>query len=81
MPVMNLRGKDVRYRAILPDGAQKPLLWIPNWDPLWKYRYQLAKPLDVPQGTIVEATAHFDNSEDNLRNSDPTIAVSSGEPK
>lgn len=78
MPIMNLRGKDVRYRIIQSDGSEDPLLAIPAWDPNWKYRYQLASPVNVTRGTILEATAHFDNSEGNLRNPDPTVAVNSG---
>jgi len=78
MPVMNLRGKDVSYVAIFPDGTRKPLLSIPQWDPMWKYRYQRKSPLDAPKGTIVEAIAHFDNSEANIRNPNPQADVPSG---
>jgi hypothetical protein len=77
MPIMNLRGKNVRYRATFPDASEKPLLAIPAWDPNWKYRYQFQSPLPAPKGTIVEATAHFDNSDANIRNPDPTVAVPS----
>ncbi|MBI3469191.1 MAG: hypothetical protein HY000_39815, partial [Planctomycetes bacterium] len=78
MPVMNLRGKDVYYRAIFPDATAKPLLSIPAWDPNWKYCYQLKSPLAAPKGTIVQAVAHFDNSDANVRNPDPAVAVNSG---
>jgi hypothetical protein len=78
MPVMNLRGKDVLYTAIFPDGSRKPLLSIPQWDPMWKYRYQLKSPLAAPKGTIIEALAHFDNSEANIRNPNPHAEVRSG---
>jgi hypothetical protein len=78
MPVMNLRGKDVSYTAILPDGTRKPLLSIPQWDPMWQYRYQLRSPLHAPKGTVVEAIAHFDNSQANIRNPDPHADVRSG---
>src|SRR5262245_27389128 len=72
MPIMNLRGKDVTYRAIFPDRSEKQLLSIPAWDPNWKYRYQLATPLRAPKGTVIQAVAHFDNSDANIRNPDPT---------
>lgn len=78
MPVMGLRGKDVSVKAILPDGSEIPLLSIPRWDQLWKFRYQLAEPLAAPAGTVVVATAHFDNSESNPRNPDHTVQVESG---
>jgi hypothetical protein len=77
MPIMNLRGKDVSYRAVFPDGSEKQLLSIPAWDPNWKYRYQLATPLRAPKGTVIQAVAHFDNSDANIRNPDPTAAVPS----
>jgi len=74
-PTMQLRGKDVRYEAVTPDGTRHALLSIPVWDPSWQFRYELKTPLAVPRGTIVEAVAHFDNSEENLMNPDPTIDV------
>jgi hypothetical protein len=78
MPIMNLRGSDVAYTAIFPDGTRRPLLSIPQWDPMWKYRYQLKSPLDAPKGTVVEATAHFNNSDANIRNPNPNVEVRSG---
>lgn len=77
-PVMQMRGKSIRYQATFPDGREKVLLSIPDWDPLWKYRYQLAKAVAAPRGTVVKATATYDNSADNLRNPDPGADVSSG---
>lgn len=78
MPIMNLRGKSVRYAAILPDGTRHELLSIPSWTPFYKFRYEFAEPLDAPAGTIVEAVATFDNSEENLMNPDPTVDIPLG---
>ena len=79
MPVMHTRGSSVRYRAIFPGGGeQRILLSIPRWDPQWKYRYQLRVPMTVPKGTVVEAIAQFDNSEENIKNPDPGAEVRPG---
>ncbi len=78
-PHMHLRGKDFEYRAVFPDGKSEILLRVPRYDFNWQSHYRLAKPLDLPAGTRIECTAHFDNSADNLNNPDPQKAVRWGE--
>lgn len=75
MPMMKFRGKSASVKAVLPDGTEKQLLSIPNWDPNWKFRYELAEPLAAPKGTVVELTAVFDNSKTNIRNPDASAEV------
>ena len=70
MPVMNMLGKNVSYKAIFPDGKEQELLRIGHWEPDFKFRYDLM-PVDAPKGTVVEITAHFDNSATNIRNFSP----------
>ena len=65
------------YEAILPNGGRRPLLSIRRWHHERKYCYQLV-PVSVPKGTVIEATAHFDNSALNSSNPDATVAVQSG---
>ena len=74
-PHMHLRGKSFRYEAEYPTGEREVLLDVPRYDFNWQLRYELAKPLVLPKGTILYCTAHFDNSEDNLANPDPTKTV------
>ncbi|MCG8583795.1 MAG: redoxin domain-containing protein [Pirellulales bacterium] len=74
-PHMHLRGKSFRYEAEYPDGASEILLDVPRYDFNWQLRYELAKPLLLPKGTTIYCTAHFDNSEENLANPDPTKTV------
>lgn len=76
-PTMRWRGVSVEYTATFPDGRVERLLSIPDWDPKRVYRYQLRTPLPAPEGTVVEAVAHFDNSLDNVRNPDPFSDVES----
>jgi peroxiredoxin/mono/diheme cytochrome c family protein len=75
MPHMHLRGKAFRYEAIYPDGRKETLLDVPHYDFNWQTAYRLTDPKELPAGTRVEATARYDNSEQNLNNPDPTITV------
>ncbi len=79
MPHMHLRGKDIVYRAIYPDGRSEILLSVPRYDFGWQVYYYPAAPLAVPKGTRIEAIAHFDNSTKNSRNPDPNREVRFGE--
>jgi hypothetical protein len=80
LPHMHLRGKDMKYEAVYPDGRRQTLLWVPNYNFSWQTMYRLAKPVVLPKGTKMVVTAHFDNSERNKYNPDPTKAVRFGEP-
>lgn len=79
MPHMHLRGKAFRYEAIFPDGTREILLDVPNYDFNWQTAYRLAEPRPLPAGTRIHCVAHFDNSEDNLHNPDPTRTVGWGD--
>jgi len=79
MPHMHLRGKDFNYEAIYPDGRREMILSVPQYDFGWQTIYSLAEPKPMPAGTKLKCVAHFDNSDDNLNNPDPTIAVRFGE--
>jgi hypothetical protein len=76
---MHLRGKDVLYRAIYPDGKSEVLLALPKYDFNWQVYYYPTKPLPMPKGTKIEVIAHFDNSTKNALNPDPTRTVTFGE--
>ncbi|QDU99049.1 thioredoxin family protein [Lignipirellula cremea] len=78
-PHMHLRGKAFRYEAIYPSGQREILLDVPHYDFNWQLGYQLAEPKRLPQGTRIQCTAWFDNSEDNLVNPDPTAEVRWGD--
>src|SRR5262249_45016201 len=45
----------------------------------WQLQYRLAEPLDVPTGSRLLGTAHYDNSTKNPANPDPTKEVRWGE--
>ncbi len=79
MPHMHLRGKDITYRAIYPDGRSEVLLAIPRYNFNWQVYYYPVRPLAMPKGTRIEAVAHYDNSTNNPRNPDPSREVRFGE--
>ncbi len=79
MPHMHLRGKDFRYEVTHPDGTRETLLSVPRYNFNWQSAYRLAEPRPVPKGTTLHCTAHFDNSEKNPNNPDPTKEVRWGE--
>lgn len=77
-PHMHYRGQDFKYVAHWPDGRQETLLEVARWDFNWQTWYRLAEPIEIPEGTVLEAIAHYDNSADNAANPDPTQAVRFG---
>jgi hypothetical protein len=46
-----------RVIAHLPDGKIEPLVWLYNYDPKWNRTFLFRKPLDLPQGTVIESSA------------------------
>ena len=79
MPHMHLRGKDFFIEAIHPDGRKEPLLSVPRFNFNWQNVYRFEKPLPAPKGTRIHCIAHFDNSDKNPNNPDPTQIVRWGD--
>lgn len=77
-PHMHVRGKDMTVRLTYPDGRSETILSVPRYDFHWQIVYYLAEPLQLPQGTRVEAIAHWDNSANNPNNPDPSATVKYG---
>jgi peroxiredoxin/mono/diheme cytochrome c family protein len=75
MPHMHLRGKDFFVEAIYPDGKKETLLSVPRYNFGWQSVYRLEAPKAMPKGTKVHCIAHFDNSDKNPNNPDPTRDV------
>ncbi|HET9804360.1 MAG TPA: cytochrome c [Candidatus Acidoferrum sp.] len=78
-PHMHGRGKDFLYRVVYPSGESKILLSVPHYDWHWQNWYTLEEPIDLPKGSKIDCTAHFDNSPNNPENADPTKEVTWGE--
>ena len=77
-PHMHLRGKDMTIRFVFPSGESETMLSVPRYDFHWQIIYYLDKPRQLPKGTRVEVTAHWDNSVNNPNNPDATATVTWG---
>ena len=78
-PHMHVRGKDMTYTAIYPDGRRESAA------PRAEKSLRLAAGLlprgaeDAAEGTNLLVTAHFDNSSANKDNPDPSATVRYGD--
>jgi hypothetical protein len=74
LPHMHLRGKDMTYRLVYPNGESQIVLSV-KYDFAWQFGYELEKPILAPKGTRLEVEAHFDNSANNRFNPNPSREV------
>lgn len=74
-PHMHLRGKDMKYVLVRPDGSQETLLSVPKFDFNWQLFYELVEPVKVEAGSKVMTVGHFDNSIKNRYNPAPDKEV------
>lgn len=79
MPHMHLRGKDFLCEAVGTDGKREVLLSVPHYSFGWQASYRLEKPYPMPKGSKLHCLAHFDNSDKNPNNPDPTKDVHWGD--
>jgi len=77
---MHLRGKDMTFKALYPDGKSETLLVIPNYNFDWQQAYRWPEDkVKFPKGTTLEVSAHYDNSAFNPYNPDPNKEVEEGQ--
>jgi hypothetical protein len=74
-PHMHLRGKDMTYKLVFPDGKEQVILNVPHYDFNWQLGYSLAQPIKVPKGAKLIVMGHYDNSTNNKFNPDPSRTV------
>ena len=70
MPHMHLRGKDMTFQLIYPDGRKETVLSA-KFNFHWQLGYEVENPIKVTQGTRMVVTAHHDNSANNPSNPAP----------
>ena len=75
LPHTHVRGKRWRYDVTYPDGRSEVLLSVPKYDFEWQTEYVFKRPLKLPKGTKLHATAWYDNSPANRSNPDPKTTV------
>ncbi len=74
-PHMHLRGKDMRYVLVRPDGSEETLLSVPRYDFNWQLFYELVEPIAIEAGSKLMTVGHFDNSIKNRYNPAPDSEV------
>jgi hypothetical protein len=75
LPHTHVRGKRWRYEVTYPDGRSEMILSVPKYDFEWQTDYVFKRPLKLPRGTRLHATAWYDNSPSNRSNPDPGSKV------
>lgn len=60
--------KDMLGFAVLPGGARRTLIHIPDWNFNWQEQFRYRVPVRLPAGTSVEMEFTYDNSPDNPHN-------------
>jgi hypothetical protein len=75
---MHLRGKDMTYQLIYPNG-QKEIVLSARFNFHWQLGYELETPIHVPKGSRLVVTAHHDNSLNNRDNPDAKQQVAWGD--
>ena len=78
MPHMHLRGKDMTYTVMYPDGRQQIVLSVPRYDFNWQQQYVLKNLIPVTAGTKLHVQAHYNNSASNKFNPNPDRWVYQG---
>jgi peroxiredoxin len=80
MPHMHMLGKEITVTMTPPDGPERPLVSIKEWDYNWQETYLLKEPLLIKAGTRFHVEAVYDNSATNPRNPyNPPRLVTYGE--
>ncbi|MFN0120887.1 MAG: hypothetical protein ACKV2V_10325 [Blastocatellia bacterium] len=73
-------AKQMHLRATLPDGKEKKVLWINDWDFAWQGQYQFQDAVFLPKGTKLHARITWDNTTENPHNpSSPPRRIKWGE--
>lgn len=79
VPHMHQLGQSMRIDAVHPISGRRTLMVVDEWDFAWQLVYRFEKPLSLPGGTVLQATALYDNSVENPKNPfNPPKLVRSG---
>jgi Flp pilus assembly protein TadD len=67
-PHAHYRLKEVTGLATFPDGTERTLIHITDWDFRWQHVYRYERPIALPRGTRLSMRYIYDNSAGNPRN-------------
>ena len=74
-PHMHLRGHDMKYVVVYPDGQEETLFSVPKYDFNWQLSYENSEPVRIPAGSKLMTVGHMDNSVKNKFNPAPDKEV------
>ena len=74
-PHMHLRGREMTFTLVTPDGGRELLLAVRDWDFAWQLSYRLKSPRPLPAGARILVDARYDNSAANKANPAPEQEV------
>jgi mono/diheme cytochrome c family protein len=80
MPHMHTRGAAMEIKVVFPDGKEKLVLNVPQYDFSWQTNFTFKESLLIPKGSKFLVTGYFDNSARNKYNPDPGKVIRWGEP-
>lgn len=79
-PHMHKLGQHWKVFAVKPNGDTIPLINIDEWDFNWQGTYSFAHLIPLPQGSVIHASALYDNTTNNIHNPhNPPQNISWGE--
>lgn len=67
-PHAHYLAREVKGFANLPDGTQRALIYIREWNFDWQGVYRYTRPVRLPAGTTIRMEYVYDNSAGNPRN-------------
>ena len=67
-PHMHFLGREFISIATLPDGSERPLIRIADWDFRWQNTFTYREPVHLPAGSRIDTWVRYDNSADNPQN-------------
>jgi hypothetical protein len=66
LPIAHRLATRIRSWASLPDGSERTLVEIAEWDLAWTSAYWLAEPIELPAGASLAVEIVYDNTQDNI---------------
>ncbi|HUQ87650.1 MAG TPA: tetratricopeptide repeat protein [Vicinamibacterales bacterium] len=67
-PHAHYRAREILGIATLPDGTDRHVMYISDWDFRWQHVYREVAPIALPKGTRLSMQYTYDNSASNPRN-------------
>ena len=67
-PHVHFLGRAFIAMATLPDGSERPLIRIADWDFRWQNTFTYREPVHLPAGSLIDVWVSYDNTADNPQN-------------